>query len=38
MIAFGLAGLLIVVALLVGVVYTVGSLGWVVLLQWRDVF
>ena len=38
MIFFVIAGALIVIALIVGVLYTVGSLTWVTLLQWRDVF
>ena len=36
MIFFGLAALLIAIALIVGVTYTVGSLAWVTLLQWKD--
>ena len=38
MIFIALAGILLAVALIVGIVYTVGSLAWVSLQQWRDFF
>ena len=37
MIAFKLAALLLALALVVGVLYTVGSLLWLLVQQWRDV-
>ena len=36
MIAFKLAALLLVIALVVALVYTIGSLVWLLIQQWRD--